>query len=91
MARAISYSVYKEGLDEIYEARRTKQAVRFWADRYSPDWGDEGHNPAIYAALQNVASAARELEKALHNMLAEYEHQELDPEAWEFADSRRSA
>lgn len=93
MARAISYSVYKEGLDEIDEARTIKQSARFWADRYSPDWGDEGQHPEMYAALQRVASTARELEKALHDMLAMYERQEMAeyPEDWEFASARRSA
>lgn len=91
MARAISYSVYKEGLDEIDQARTTKQAARFWADRYSPYMGEEGQQPEMYAALQHVASTARELEKALHDMLALYERQELNPSDWEFADSRRSA
>ena len=96
MTRHLSWTVYREGTSDLDLVRSIKDSARFSMGVIDPSLGDIpdwNENPEAFAAYQEISVAARGLERALMNLLAVYERQEMSesPEDWEFASSRRSA
>lgn len=96
MAHRLSWSNYDIGYSSLETVRCIKDSAHFFMGMFDPSFGDIpdwNENPEAYAAYSEIKVTARELEKALMNLLAVYECQEMAdyPEDWEFADRRRSA